>query len=97
MTFPCGNWGGFSFEIETSIVARKRGRHNDVATGAASRLRLKHRFEIADDGCDGGGNWGGFSFEIETCSWLHHPFNVIRGNWGGFSFEIETKPKQRAA
>ncbi len=63
-----------------------------VATGAASRLRLKHCFNVMRRNVGLGGNRGGFSFEIET-----HPKSArqsetgTRGNRGGFSFEIETK------
>ncbi len=61
-----GNWGGFSLEIETYRLFATRQRMAQVATGAASRLRLKQcERAIGSPGGDGG-NWGGFSFEIET-------------------------------
>ncbi len=37
-----GNWGGFSFEIETKNLLLLLFYLLGVATGAASRLRLKH-------------------------------------------------------
>ena len=74
-----GNWGGFSFEIETSSEGNDSESIESVATGAASRLRLKP-FAIAQVLGMGkrSGNWGGFSFEIET-----EDHNVLRAPYMG--------------
>src|SRR5579884_2328601 len=88
----CGNWGGFSFEIETralgTVAERLAERGNwggfsfEIETSKLKRTsRIMRR-----------GNWGGFSFEIETGEEALPSSPVQpRGNWGGFSFEIETR------
>src|SRR5579884_710759 len=85
-----GNWGGFSFEIETTHRMGRETPMEGVATGAASRLRLK----LGERGLSikpfVRGNRGGFSFEIETSSYSACDNGRGCGNRGGFSFEIET-------
>src|SRR5579875_2014934 len=61
-----GNWGGFSFEIETPSTSSAANMDSAVATGAASRLRLKLPDPSLRSPRRWCGNWGGFSFEIET-------------------------------
>ncbi len=61
-----GNRGGFSFEIETWYTSYIDIKVVSVATGAASRLRLKHGIPFFCRLFGSSGNRGGFSFEIET-------------------------------
>ncbi len=86
---PRGNWGGFSFEIESLSGGSAGVALHYVATGAASRLRLKVSMNRGLKLTPGCGNWGGFSFEIERLMFLSKLYERPRGNWGGFSFEIE--------
>ena len=72
----CGNWGGFSFEIETFVTVNRAPVAIGVATGAASRLRLKRLSGELRAPAPPRGNWGGFSFEIET---------TLDGSWEPFS------------
>ncbi len=54
----------------TGLSNPKTAAH--VATGAASRLRLKRHRGGADRQCGSSGNRGGFSFEIETMLLVMH-------------------------
>ena len=85
-----GNRGGFSFEIETLIERPVKGAFPAVATGAASRLRLKHRLMRPVPGpllvATGAASRLRLK-QLQVGKW----YPICRGgNRGGFSFEIET-------
>src|SRR5205807_1742967 len=77
-------------EIETHSGTQSQSRLGSVASGLASRLRLKHIIQDNEPWFVAGRQWIGFSPEIETDEGTMRR-KALRGRqWIGFSPEIET-------
>ncbi len=85
-----GNWGGFSFEIETLPMISSANPQGPGGNWGGFSFEIETPGASCNHWSHLCGNWGGFSFEIETANSISGGSLLYRGNWGGFSFEIET-------